>query len=45
MTFTLSMIALIAFVMQVAICSLGLSIYLILVKEDHYETIQQASKK
>jgi hypothetical protein len=45
MSFTSSMIALIAFGIQVAICSVGLSIYLMLVKENHYKTRQKMSKK
>ena len=45
MSFASSMIALIAFGIQVAICSVGLSIYLMLVKENHYKTRQKTSKK
>jgi hypothetical protein len=44
MSFASSITALIAFGIQVAICSVGLSIYLMLVKENHrYNTRQRSN--
>jgi hypothetical protein len=45
MSFPSSMIALIAFGIQVGICSVGLSIYLMLVKENHHYNTRQSRIK
>jgi hypothetical protein len=45
MSFASSMIALVAFGIEVAICSVGLSIYLMLVKENHHNKTRQSRIK
>ena len=45
MSFVSSMIALVASGIGVAICCIGLSIYLMLVKENHYKTKENRIEK